>query len=156
MANKRTTPNREVETNSKAIFITCVVWIVILLVLAVIGLTAYILTDEHTLDGRRLIQVISAASTLLSITLSIFAIQLTFTSNKTIGRQYEIVHDAAMTMEQSSNKVQHATDTLSHKVDVLTNEIKEIKSKVEPIKEFGDNQKVLIDQIESFKNNTKK
>ena len=77
-------------------------WIIIVLSSTIIALIAFVLT-QRMVDASLIIEYISYASILLSITLSVFAILYTYTSNVQIQRQFEKINSAATSIHSTSN-----------------------------------------------------
>ncbi len=69
-------------------------WIISIMCAVIISLVSFIIS-ERTCDAGEIMEFISYSSTLLSITLSIFAIQYTYTSNVQIQQQFEKINAAA-------------------------------------------------------------
>lgn len=69
-------------------------WLITILGLTIIALIAFIITDK-IICSVKLMEYVSVCSTLLSITLSIFAIQYTYTSNNEIHQQFEKINSVA-------------------------------------------------------------
>lgn len=69
-------------------------WLISVLGLTIIALIASIITDRIVCSAE-LMEYIAVCSTVLSITLSIFAIQYTYTSNNEIHQQFEKINSVA-------------------------------------------------------------
>lgn len=113
-------------------------WIVSLLSLSIIGLVAFILTNRM-LDDKVIVEYISYASTLLSITLSIFAILYTYTSNVQIQQQFEKINTAATNIREVSSDLNTTNAELKGSLDCLLDRLtgieqsqSEMRSKLSP------------------------
>ena len=69
-------------------------WIICLMGLAIIALVAFILS-ERICEANKIMEFISYSTAIVSITLSIFAIQYTYTSNVQIQQQFEKINAVA-------------------------------------------------------------
>ena len=69
-------------------------WLISVLGLTIIALIAFIITDR-IICSAKLMEYVSVCSIVLSITLSIFAIQYTYTSNNEIHQQFEKIKNVA-------------------------------------------------------------
>lgn len=102
---QHTTPKRKVkikvalESNSPHFW-----WIISILSAAIIALISFICTDK-IVNAEVIANYISFASVLLSITLSIFAILYTYTSNDQTQRHFENINSAAESIKSTSNEL---------------------------------------------------
>lgn len=113
-----------------------IIWTICILILLVIGLISYILFGK-VLCAYELMEYISYASVLLSITLSIFAILYTYTSNVQIQQQFEKINSAATKLSSTSDKLDKTGHTLDsnlssilEQLNVITNSQKEMSTKI--------------------------
>lgn len=113
-----------------------------IMVLIIIALIAYIFCNK-ILDNTRLAEYISAFSILLSIVLSVFAIQYTYTSNNNVNRQFEKINTAAETISKTSDGL-NATNT------ELKNNLETILLKLTSLDE---NQSQIKESMKQFENN---
>ena len=84
--------------------------------LAIIVLLALFLFVK-VVDAGAIMRVISDASTLLSITLSIFAIMYTYTSNNEMHRQFEKINSAADRISRLANDMTLLEGSIQAKLD---------------------------------------
>lgn len=76
-------------------------WIICLLSAIILALVGFIIT-KRIVGSERLMEYVSVCSVLLSITLSIFAIQYTYTSNNEIHQQFEKINSVAENIRYTS------------------------------------------------------
>ncbi len=93
-------------------------WIISLLSVTIVALIAFILTGRITCASI-LMEYISYASVILSITLSIFAILYTYTSNVQIQRQFEKINSAANSINETSGSLIKTNDKLNESLNVI-------------------------------------
>lgn len=70
-------------------------WIISIMALTIIALISFIISRRICCSDE-LMKYVSVASVILSITLSIFAIQYTYTSNNEIHQQFEKINSVAI------------------------------------------------------------
>lgn len=116
-------------------------WLISLLGLTIITLIAFIITKQ-IIDNAKLLDYIAVCSTLLSITLSIFAIQYTYNSNNEIHQQFEKINTAAEIIKDTSK---HLSDTNALLYDNLGQILESLDS-------VGQSQQNIAQQIESLTN----
>lgn len=100
-------------------------WIISLLSSTIIALIAFVLT-QRTTDASLIIEYISYASILLSITLSVFAILYTYTSNVQIQRQFEKINSAATSIHSTSNDLILTSRKLSDSLESIMEHLENI------------------------------
>lgn len=96
------------QENSKTnhrVMITNITWIISILVLIIIALGSVILC-KFIPKAETIKIFIEYAATLLSITLSIFAIAFTYTSNNSVQRQFDKIDTASDVIKTSSQSLQ--------------------------------------------------
>ena len=76
-------------------------WLISLLSAIILVLGGFIIT-KRVVGSERLMEYVSVCSVLLSITLSIFAIQYTYTSNNEIHQQFEKINSVADNIRYTS------------------------------------------------------
>jgi len=113
--------HRQKQTRSS----TNTVWIVCLLIMIVIALVSFI-CSERTIDADKIMNYISFASVILSITLSVFAIMYTYTSNVQIQQQFEKINAAAENIQTASKEVTRTEQKLSSMMGDLMSHIESI------------------------------
>lgn len=116
-------------------------WLISVLGLTIIALVAFIITDR-VLCSEILMEYVSVCSTVLSITLSIFAIQYTYTSNNEIHQQFEKINSVADNIKGTSEKLA-TTNTL------LNDNLGQI---LESLESVGQSQQNIVKQIENLTN----
>lgn len=116
-------------------------WLISLLGLTIIILVAFIIT-KRILDSEKLLDYIAVCSTLLSMTLSIFAIQYTYNSNNEIHQQFEKINSAAEIIKDTSK-------SLSETNALLNNNLNQI---LESLVNVGQSQQNIAQQIENLTN----
>ena len=86
-------------------------WSIILMALTIIALISFILS-ERIVEAEKVMEYISYASVILSITLSVFAIMYTYTSNNQIQEQFEKINNAANNITATSEKLTQTGNAL--------------------------------------------
>lgn len=100
-------------------------WIVCIMGLSIIALVPYILIGRID-NGNKLMEFITAFSTILSIILSIFAIQYTYTSNVQIQQQFEKINSVADDIRSTSSKLNSTCGILDNNLDKILNSLENI------------------------------
>lgn len=100
-------------------------WLFSALSLAIIALVSFILTDR-IVNADKIMEYISYASVILSITLSVFAILYTYTSNVQIQQQFEKINLAADNITSASNHLNIMTNKLEENLDDILRRLKNI------------------------------
>lgn len=116
-------------------------WLISLLGLTIIALITFIITGQ-VINNQKLLDYIAVCSTLLSITLSIFAIQYTYNSNNEIHQQFEKINSAADIIKDTSKNLSD-TNTL------LNNNLGQI---LESLENVGQSQQNIAQQIKNLTN----
>ena len=107
-------------------------WLICLLSAIIIALVAYILTDR-ILCANDIMEYISYASVILSITLSIFAILYTYTSNVQIQQQFEKINSAASIITSTSDNLTKTGNKLNENLETILNRLESIDDRQEEI-----------------------
>lgn len=116
-------------------------WILgVLMFLLMVAVT--LLIFAKTCCQNRLMEYLAFASTLLSIVLSVFAIQFTFFSNHEMHHQFLNINGAVAKIEESSRKCDEVNTLLSAHID-------EILQKLDSV---NRNQEIMCEKI-SFNTN---
>lgn len=100
-------------------------WIISILTVTIIALVSFILT-ERIADSSVITNYISSASIILSITLSVFAILYTYTSNVQIQQQFEKINSAATSIHETSNKLISTELKLNELLDTISTRLENI------------------------------
>ena len=116
-------------------------WIISLLSSTIIALIAFVLT-QRTADASLIIEYISYASILLSITLSVFAILYTYTSNVQIQRQFEKINSAATSIHSTSKDLISTSRKLNDSLESI----------MEHLKNIDQHQREMHIQLDSMNN----
>ena len=116
-------------------------WIICIMGLTIIGLVTYILIGRIE-NGDRLMEFIATSATILSITLSIFAIQYTYTSNVQIQQQFEKINSVADDIRNTSSKLNATSSILDDNLEQILNNLKNIDQR----------QQEMSFQIKNIKN----
>ena len=85
---------------------------------------------------------IAVCSTLLSITLSIFAIQYTYNSNNEIHQQFEKINTAAEIIKETSKSLSDTNNLLNENLGQI----------LESLDSVGQSQQNIVQQIENLTN----
>lgn len=111
-------------------------WIISIMATAIIALVSFILC-EKTICADKIMEFISYSSAILSITLSIFAIQYTYTSNVQIQQQFEKInsiadniHETAEHLNLTSRKLNDNLDVILERLDNMNTLQKEMSSQL--------------------------
>lgn len=102
-------------------------WLVSILGVTIIALVSFILTCRM-LDTVKIMEYISYASVILSITLSIFAILYTYTSNVQI-QQFEKINSAANNIASASDNLTVTGNKLNENLGVILGHLESIDDK---------------------------
>ena len=100
-------------------------WIICTLGFIIIALIAFILSNR--IEGAdKIMEYISFASVILSITLSVFAILYTYTSNFQIQQQFEKINAAANTITDTSKNLTVTNEKLNANLDIILEHLENI------------------------------
>lgn len=116
-------------------------WLICLLGLTIIILIAFIIT-KRIIDSEKLLDYIAVCSTLLSITLSIFAIQYTYNSNNEIHQQFEKINTAAEIIKETSKSLSDTNALLNGNLGQI----------LESLDNVGQSQQNIVQKIENLTN----
>ncbi len=97
---------------------------------------------NQIIDNEKLLDYIAVCSTLLSITLSIFAIQYTYNSNNEIHQQFEKINTAAEIIKGTSKSLSDTNALLNDNLGQI----------LESLDNVGQSQQNIVQQIESLTN----
>ena len=100
-------------------------WIICTLGFIIIALVAFILS-KRVISANKIMEYISYASVILSITLSIFAILYTYTSNVQIQQQFEKINTAANTITTTSENLTITGDRLKTNLGAILEHLEKI------------------------------
>ena len=113
-------------------------WIVGLLSTIIILLISYIIWGK-TSDAQLIINYVSCASVILSITLSVFAILYTYVSNVQIQQQFEKIDSAAISISDTSNKLIQTEGKLNDFLETIEERLSNIdKSQTEMTQQISN------------------
>ena len=113
-------------------------WLVGLLSTIIILLISYIIWGK-TSDARLIINYVSCASVILSITLSVFAILYTYVSNVQIQQQFEKINSAAISISDTSNKLIQTEGKLNDFLETIEERLSNIdKSQTEMTQQISN------------------
>ena len=131
-------------------------WIISIMATAIIALVSFILC-EKTIGADKIMEFISYSSAILSITLSIFAIQYTYTSNVQIQQQFEKInsiadniHMTAESLNLTSGKLDKNLETILERLENMNTLQKEMSSQ---LNNLNDSK---VNEIDIQHNNYKK
>lgn len=102
-------------------------WSIILMALTIIALISFILS-ERIVEAEKVMEYISYASVILSITLSVFAIMYTYTSNNQIQEQFEKINNAANNITATSEKLTKTGNALKQNLETIMDGIENIRT----------------------------
>ena len=103
-------------------------WLISILGVTIIALVSFISTCRM-LDAVKIMEYISYASVILSITLSIFAIVYTYTSNVQIQQQFEKINSAANNIASVSDNLTITSNKLNENLGVILGHLESIDNK---------------------------
>ena len=113
-------------------------WIVGLLSTIIILLISYIIWGKIS-DAQFIINYVSCASIILSITLSVFAILYTYVSNVQIQQQFEKINSAAISISDTSNKLIQTEGKLNDFLETIEERLSNIdKSQTEMTQQISN------------------
>lgn len=92
----------------------------------IIALVSYIITDR-VICSARLMEYVSVCSVILSITLSIFAIQYTYTSNNEIHQQFEKINSVADSIKSTSSELAGTNAFLNSNLKQILESLEQLK-----------------------------
>jgi len=113
---------------------TNTIWTISILGVLIIGLLAFIFS-QRVLNANDIKIFIEYATTLLSITLSIFAIAFTYTSNNSVQRQFDKIDYAARKIVESADSLYKSEEEITNKIRSLQEHIADIKKDMGIIKD---------------------
>lgn len=116
-------------------------WLISVLGLTIIALIAFIITDR-IICSAKLMEYVSVCSMVLSITLSIFAIQYTYTSNNEIHQQFEKINTVAENIKGTSENLATTNALLNENLDKI----------LEGLENVGQSQQDIVKQIANLTN----
>lgn len=112
-------------------------WIISVMGVAIIALVSFILCKQ-TVGADKIMEFISYSSAILSITLSIFAIQYTYTSNVQIQQQFEKInsiadniHKTAENLNLTSGKLDENLETILERLENMNTLQQEMSSQLD-------------------------
>lgn len=113
-------------------------WLIGLLSTIIILLISYIIWGK-TSDAQLIINYVSCASVILSITLSVFAILYTYVSNVQIQQQFEKINSAAISISDTSNKLIQTEGKLNDFLETIEERLSNIdKSQTEMTQQISN------------------
>lgn len=101
-------------------------WIIAIAIVIIVFLLAWALS-KGVFNGEKIKTFITDAGLLLSITLSIFAIAYTYTSNNNTSRQFEKINNAAERIVDTAHRITESQIALNQQTKRILDEIDEIK-----------------------------
>ncbi len=140
--------NNDMETKSPHFW-----WIISLMSITIIALISYIITERISCSDK-LMEYVSVCSILLSITLSIFAIQYTYTSNNEIHQQFEKINFAANDIKETSNNLSRTNTRLNESLDQIIERLENINQSQQDIS--GQLQNITNPQVNTEISNLQK
>ena len=100
-------------------------WIISIMALTIIALISFIISRRICCSDE-LMKYVSVASVILSITLSIFAIQYTYTSNNEIHQQFEKINSVADNIKETSEKLAKTNMLLNDNLNQILQRLENI------------------------------
>lgn len=102
-------------------------WWIMATAVIIICILATWVGQGYVVHGDRIKAFITDAGLLLSITLSIFAIAYTYTSNNNTSRQFEKINSAAELIVDTANRVTEAQVSLNQQMKTILDNVGDIK-----------------------------
>lgn len=124
-------------------------WIISLLSVIIIALIAFILT-ERTACAEIISEYISYASVILSITLSVFAILYTYTSNVQIQQQFEKINSAANNIREASTSLITTNNRLNDSLNTIMDRLGNIDESQNEMRAQLNNMNNQIPNLEAI------
>lgn len=135
-------------------------WLFSILGVIIILLVSYILTCSVS-SAYKIMEYISYASVILSVTLSIFAILYTYTSNVQIQQQFEKINSAANNITLTSNNLNVTNTQLNDnlkqildRLDSISNKQHELSGEINNVNTAINSSSILNMQSQITKKNT--
>lgn len=128
-------------------------WIISLMSITIIALISYIIT-ERVFCSDKLMEYVSVCSVILSITLSIFAIQYTYTSNNEIHQQFEKINFIANNIKETSDNLTVTNTRLNDNLDQILERLENINQSQQDIS--GQLQNIANPQVNTEISNLQK
>ncbi len=125
-------------------------WIISLMSITIIALISYIITEQVCCSDK-LMEYVSVCSVILSITLSIFAIQYTYTSNNEVHQQFEKINAVANKMKETSDNLTATNTRLNENLDQILERLENINQSQQDIS--GQLQNITNPQVSTDINN---
>lgn len=119
------TDSQNNKTNRTPTYVIHMWWSIVIISLLLIGSVSFILS-ERIINAESLSEYISFASVLLSITLSIFAILYTYTSNVQIQEQFNKIDSAATNIRDVSYQLHDVGSRLGESLLDIQNKLTNI------------------------------
>lgn len=107
-------------------------WLICLMSAAVVALLATIFCFQ-TVNGEHISNYVSAFSVMLSIVLSIFAIQYTYHSNAQVERQFNDINRAARNIIETSKELKETESLLKDAIDKIHTHLKNNDIKIDKL-----------------------
>ena len=120
--NNKVDTNNKVNTKMKFVHLG---WIISIMSLIIISMASFILC-QRTINANEIMEFVSYSSAILSITLSIFAIQYTYTSNVQIQQQFEKINSVADSIRDTANKLNLTSGKLEENLEAILEQLENI------------------------------
>ena len=111
------------------------------MVAIIIGLVGFIITGR-VLCSKELMEYVSVCSIVLSITLSIFAIQYTYNSNNEIHQQFKNINSVADNIKETAKSLADTNAMLNQNMDQILDRLENLNT----------SQEVMSAQLKDIKN----
>lgn len=121
-------------------------WIISIFSITILGLIAFILT-ERIVCAEKIMIYISYASVILSITLSVFAILYTYTSNVQIQQQFNKINAAAENIQSVSNELTATEKKLNDSLEIILEKLENINQSQQKIYNQFNNENAQINGV---------
>lgn len=121
------------------------IWLFFIMAIVIIALISFILT-YRMFYAYKIMEFISYSSAILSITLSIFAIQYTYTSNVQIQQQFEKINSVADNIRSTSDNLGLTVQKLDQNLEVILNKLDTIDQSQQQMSSQIDNMNNTVVQ----------
>lgn len=101
-------------------------WVIGILIALLILFISFIFYDNRILQGEKVIGFISTAALILSIILSVMAIQYTYTSNSQIDRRFDDINKAAAYITEVARDITQTNIKLDNNLDLILGKLDNI------------------------------
>lgn len=131
-------------------------WLFCTMVLVIVALSAFCICN-CIIHSEILVNYISVSSLILSITLSIIAIQYTYTSNTEISHQFEKINNAAERIKDTADNLISTSSKIDENFNKILDNLNKIdESQRDLAAQVGNmNNPIVNEKLTNYKNKDK-